>query len=230
MGASNTYVDQLWASGTLPTTSPDHSWNQGASDPIYTLVREEPLYSRIQRQLGYEDAYEFETDSETEFRHLELSEELDRRNVQASMWRPLLHRLVGAAASTAGNRHTGRYMRIPALDPAAFEELATDLASCVLALDYLTSFESLLAGRIQRIEQALMDQNREKAITALMSLQASAAMAGARQLQASATRVLADGPVEATLTGPLVRKLQGQADLFRGAFADFRDHRFTFAV
>ncbi|BBE24653.1 hypothetical protein MN0502_35360 (plasmid) [Arthrobacter sp. MN05-02] len=125
---------------------------------------------------------------------------------------------------TTRNQPNGKYVRIPVLDPAAFEELSEDLASHVLALEYMVSFESLLAGRIHRIEQALKNQDREEAITALLSLQASATMAGARQLQGAATRALIDEPVQMTLPGPLVRKLQGQADSFRIAFADFR-HR-----
>lgn len=131
---------------------------------------------------------------------------------------------------TTRNQPNGKYVRIPALDPAAFEELSTDLASHVLALEYMISFESLLAGRIHRIERALKNQDREEAITALLSLQASATMAGARQLQGSATRALVDEPVQMTLPGPLVRKLQGQADLFRIAFADLRHRRFTAAA
>jgi hypothetical protein len=134
---------------------------------------------------------------------------------------------LGSDLETANNQPPGQYARIPALDPVVFEELATDLASRALALDYLTSFESLLSGRIQRIERALEDQDGEEIITALMSLQASAAMAGAKQLEASATRVLADEPVERTMPGPLVRKLQGQAVLFSDAFAELRQRRFT---
>ncbi len=188
------------------------------------------LHSRVQRQLDYEYAYEFEADPETEFRHAELSEEFRRRNVRASTWRPLLHDLVSGTVQTPGSGSTGEYVRIPALDPAAFEELATDLASHSIASDFMTSFELLLAGRIQRIERAFKDQDREELITALMSLQASAAMAGAAQLQISATRALADASVKTTLPGPLVRKLQKQADRFGVAFADFRQRRFSVAA
>lgn len=110
---------------------------------------------------------------------------------------------------------------IPALDTAVFEHLTEELDSYAVALEFLITFESLLAGRIQRIERALKDQDREEVITALMSLHASAAMVGAAQLEASATRALAQRSVETTPPGPLVRKLQGQAALFRSAFADF---------
>jgi hypothetical protein len=108
---------------------------------------------------------------------------------------------------------------IPALDAAAYEDLAEDLASHAVALEFMTSFESLLAGRIQRIERALRNQDREEVVTALLSLQASAAIAGATELHASATRALASRSVETTAPGPLVRKLQGQASRFSIAFA-----------
>jgi hypothetical protein len=108
-----------------------------------------------------------------------------------------------------------------AFNPAAFEQLAQDLGSYAIASEFVMSFESLLAERIQRIERALKNQDREEAITALLSLQASAAMAGAHQLHASATNALTIRLVETTPPGPLTRKLQGQANLFTHAFADF---------
>lgn len=116
---------------------------------------------------------------------------------------------------------------IPALDTATFEHLIEELDSHAVALEFVISFESLLADRIQRIERALKDQDREEVITALLSLHASAAMVGAAQLEASATRALGNEPVETTPPGPLVRKLQGQAALFRGAFADLHHPQTT---
>ncbi|RJT77350.1 hypothetical protein D6T63_15555 [Arthrobacter cheniae] len=115
---------------------------------------------------------------------------------------------------------------IPVLDTCAFEILADDLGSFV-ASEFLTSFDALLADRIRRIERALETQDEEEVITALLSLQASAAMAGAAQLQASAARALAQRPVGSTPPGPLVRKLQGQADMFRDAFATFHHSGYT---
>ncbi|WP_211096781.1 hypothetical protein, partial [Arthrobacter echini] len=55
---SNTFAAQPWASGTSPTTSPDHSWNQAASDPNCTLNYDEPvLPASHARQLGnFKDA------------------------------------------------------------------------------------------------------------------------------------------------------------------------------
>ncbi|MFJ6001008.1 hypothetical protein [Arthrobacter sp. NPDC092385] len=110
---------------------------------------------------------------------------------------------------------------IPALDTAAFEQLAEDLGSYTVASDFLATFASLLTDRIQRIERSLIVQDEAELVTALLSLQASAAMSGAAQLQASATRTLAQQPVGSTPTGPLVRRLQGQADAFRDALAGF---------
>lgn len=110
---------------------------------------------------------------------------------------------------------------IPALDPAAFEQLADDVDSYAIASDFLTSFASLLTARIQRIERSLVVQDEAELVTALLSLHAGAAMAGAAQLQASAARALARQPVGSTPVGPLVRRLQGQADAFRDALSGF---------
>ncbi|MDN4609569.1 hypothetical protein [Arthrobacter burdickii] len=109
---------------------------------------------------------------------------------------------------------------IPVLDAAAFESLADDLGSRI-ASDFLTSFDALLTERVQRIEHALKMHDEEELITAILSLHASAAMAGATQLQVSATRALAHQPVGSTPSGPLVRKLQGQAAAFKDALATF---------
>jgi HPt (histidine-containing phosphotransfer) domain-containing protein len=111
-----------------------------------------------------------------------------------------------------------------ALDPQSFDEFAEDVGSVVIALEFLTTFASLLAGRIRRIEGALKDQDREETLTALLSLHASATMAGATQLQVSVTRALANEMVETTPPGPLVRKLEGQADLFRTALTELHSH------
>ncbi len=106
-----------------------------------------------------------------------------------------------------------------AFDTDAFEQLAGDLGSYTVATDFVRSFTALLPARIERIDRALRSQDREEIITALLSLQASAAMAGAPQLYAASTQALAVDPVERAPRGPLLRKLQGQADLFRQASA-----------
>lgn len=48
------------------------------------------LHSRVQRQLDYEYVHELEAHPETQFRITEIAEELERREMQASLWRPLL--------------------------------------------------------------------------------------------------------------------------------------------
>ncbi|MHA7279925.1 hypothetical protein ACX80H_09255 [Arthrobacter sp. MDT2-2] len=113
-----------------------------------------------------------------------------------------------------------RYGVLPPLDATAFESLADDLGFRV-ATDFLASFDALLTDRIRRIERALEAHDEEELITAVLSLQASAAMAGAAQLQASATRALAHVPPGSTPAEPLVRELQGQATAFKDAFTDF---------
>jgi hypothetical protein len=102
----------------------------------------------------------------------------------------------------------------PVFDATVFARLVEDLDLCV-AVDFVTTFTALLAGRIERIEQALRDHDDEEIITALLSLQASAAMVGAAQLEASATRALTQQPTGSQPSGVLIRKLQGQAEMFR---------------
>lgn len=54
------------------------------------------LHSRLQRQLDHEYVHDLDADSETLFRHEEITEELDRRDLQESLWRPLLRLMTGA--------------------------------------------------------------------------------------------------------------------------------------
>jgi hypothetical protein len=115
---------------------------------------------------------------------------------------------------------TGNTPAHRAFDADVLQQLAEDLESPVDAYAFALSFQSLLPARIQRIDHALRIQDREETLTALLSLQASTAMVGACQLNASVTRALAHHPVEKTLPGPLRRKLEGQADLFKRAFAE----------
>lgn len=109
---------------------------------------------------------------------------------------------------------------IPALDATVFAKLVEDLDLSVAA-EFLVAFNGLLVGRIERIEQALKGHDEEEISTALLSLQASAAMVGAAQLEASATRALTQQPMGSKSPGALIRKLQGQADIFREAVAGF---------
>ncbi|MCU1632492.1 MAG: hypothetical protein JWM61_1144 [Micrococcaceae bacterium] len=81
-----------------------------------------------------------------------------------------------------------------AFDVDVFHTLVKELESSSTAVAFLTSFASMLDDRIHRIERALTSQNREELRTALFSLRASAAMAGATQMQTSATTALADQP------------------------------------
>ncbi|MHA7143449.1 hypothetical protein ACX80U_01900 [Arthrobacter sp. TmT3-37] len=107
---------------------------------------------------------------------------------------------------------------IPVFDTTALAKLVEDL-DLYVAMDFLTTFSALLAGRIERIEQAYQDHDEEEITTALLSLQASAAMVGAAQLEASATRALGQQPTRAKHSGALIRRLEGQADVFRETIA-----------
>ncbi|RJT75413.1 hypothetical protein D6T63_17850 [Arthrobacter cheniae] len=111
-----------------------------------------------------------------------------------------------------------------ALDPAIFAELVDDLASPTAAFSFITSFESLLDQRISAIRQALENQDKEAVITTMLSLQASAAITGAGQLHGCITQALARASVEKTPYGPLIQRLEVQADLFRQAFVELKDH------
>lgn len=56
------------------------------------LPEVEVLNSKIERELSHEYMHDGEPDPETEFRHEEVTEELDRRDaVQAGTVQPLLH-------------------------------------------------------------------------------------------------------------------------------------------
>lgn len=48
------------------------------------------LHSRIQRQLDYEYAHDYDAHPETVFRAADIAEEFERREVSASSWQPLL--------------------------------------------------------------------------------------------------------------------------------------------
>lgn len=109
---------------------------------------------------------------------------------------------------------------VPALDVTAFDELAEDLDPYV-AFDFMATFNALLDSRIERIEQALKGRDGEEITTALLSLQASAVIAGAAQLQASAAHALNEQPMESGNSETFVRYLRQQADTFRAAFINF---------
>ncbi|WP_182977126.1 hypothetical protein [Arthrobacter cheniae] len=180
------------------------------------------LHSRVQRQLDHEYATACEAHPETESRHAELLEEFTRRTVEASAWRSLLRTIVEENTASTQALHLGT--PDVALDPAIFAELVDDLASPTAAFSFITTFESLLDQRISNIQRALEYQDKEAVVTAMLSLQASAAITGAGQLHASITQALKHKPIEKTPHGPLVQQLEAEANLFRKAFADLKDH------
>lgn len=106
---------------------------------------------------------------------------------------------------------------VPALDATAFDVLAEDLDPYV-AFDFMATFIALLDSRIERIQQALRGSDGEEITTALLSLHASAVIAGAAQLRASATHALNEQPMEPGTSETFVRYLREQADTFRAAF------------
>ncbi len=138
------------------------------------------------------------------------------------------HQDHGAHSSTGSEGSAGLPRGVRrAFDEEVFHRFADDLGWEIVVLEYLVSFEAMLDERINRIDHALKRHDRKEAETALMSLQASAAMAGATELEATAHRALRFRPVEQNPRAPLVRQLQGKADFFRQALIAFRRQRIT---
>lgn len=81
-------------------------------------------------------------------------------------------------------------------------------------MSFLATFTSLLSPRIARIDDAFKQKDREELITALLSLHASSAMAGAQRLQATTTHALAADPIEDQATGSLLERLEAEAREF----------------
>lgn len=88
-------------------------------------------------------------------------------------------------------------------------------------MSFLATFTSLLSPRIGRIDAAFKQKDREDLITALLSLQASATMAGAAQLQKTTTRALMADPIEDQPPEPLIEQLTSEAQDFTRAFRSF---------
>lgn len=61
------------------------------------LPEVEVLNSKLERELSHEYVHDGEPDLETEFRHEEVTEELDRRDASAEETAPLLHAVTSPA-------------------------------------------------------------------------------------------------------------------------------------
>ena len=80
---------------------------------------------------------------------------------------------------------------LPVLDRAALAQLATDLGSRQLATNFANAFAMMWPRRMARLEEAVAAGNHEQARDAAGSIQVSAAMVGAAQLEASGAQILA---------------------------------------
>lgn len=114
---------------------------------------------------------------------------------------------------------------LPALDEAVFATFAQDLRSYPEALQFLADFDAMLTRRISRIGDALECGKGEETTTALLSLHASAAMAGACALQHSTAKALTTircSGVSRGFADELVLQLTDQAQHFTRSYRAFR--------
>lgn len=79
---------------------------------------------------------------------------------------------------------------LPVLDRGTLAELADDLGSTQLATNFSNAFAMMWPRRMARLEQAVAAGNIEQARDAAGSIQVSAAMVGAAQLEASGAQIL----------------------------------------
>jgi HPt (histidine-containing phosphotransfer) domain-containing protein len=82
--------------------------------------------------------------------------------------------------------------REPVLDTSRIEVLADELCSVAAAKEFMATFLGMLPERVAAVEAALSGADPEISRTAVLSLAASAAMAGARQLERDARLIDAD--------------------------------------
>lgn len=110
--------------------------------------------------------------------------------------------------------------RLPHLSHESVGLLVEDL-SLDVALDYLSTFDSILGRRVSRIGAALVDGPQEELETALMSLQAGSAMAGASRLCHTVTSALGDLQTKGRCADDVLVKLEDQSVRFRAAYRCF---------
>lgn len=147
--------------------------------------------------------------------------------------------------STDGTSVPFPHLDLPHLDHRSIAILVEDL-SLPSALAYLAVFDEMLDARVARIDRSLNGADQTELETALLSLQASAGMAGAKHLCRTATtalRSMSSGPTVLGSSTPssstpgaatpgaasrdsvtavaLVRQLRRDVTLFRSAYHHF---------
>ncbi|WP_258062547.1 signal peptidase I [Arthrobacter sp. B0490] len=100
----------------------------------------------------------------------------------------------------------------PALDRAVLEGLGEELASRAGALQFAEAFVDLLPQRVRAVEDAFASRDADAAVVALLSLNVSASMVGARRLEegSSAALGLIDDPREYPAVVARLRILSGE--------------------
>jgi hypothetical protein len=77
----------------------------------------------------------------------------------------------------------------PVLDPDVVRQLGEELRDPRAAAGVAEEFVSLLAGRTRRLQAAVSGRRDEEALDRVLSLKVTAAMVGARSLQAQVERL-----------------------------------------
>ncbi|WP_240615158.1 signal peptidase I [Arthrobacter ruber] len=106
--------------------------------------------------------------------------------------------------------------QLPALDRAILENLGVELSSQAGALQFAGMFVDMLPQRIGAVEDAFADRDTDAVVVALLSLNVSASMVGARRLEEAASAALdrVDEPGDAAA---LITQLQGLGVEFQAA-------------
>jgi signal peptidase I len=80
--------------------------------------------------------------------------------------------------------------RLPVLERQTLDNLGLELASPGGALQFAQTFADMLPERLRAVEEALVAQDADAAVVALLSLNVSAAMVGARRLEEMSSTAL----------------------------------------
>lgn len=106
--------------------------------------------------------------------------------------------------------------QLPALDRRTLENLGEELSSPAGAMEFAQMFLQMLPQRIDAVEVAFAAQATDHAVVALLSLNASASMVGARRLaeESSTALELVGEPSE---HGPAIVRLRRLAMDFQSA-------------
>ena len=80
--------------------------------------------------------------------------------------------------------------QLPVLDQCVLDDLGDELSSRDAAMRFAAIFADMLPQRIHDVEAAVRAGDRDAAVVALLNLNASATMVGARRLEEASSRAL----------------------------------------